>query len=123
VFLVCFSVVTPSSFENVRNKWVAELRHHCPNVPLLLVGTKVDLRDGDGGDDAQQHKKKSSYVTQGQGKALARDIEAMKYLECSALTQRGLKTVFAEAVRAVISPEKVGEGNKKRRRRDKCRVL
>merc|ERR1711865_741638 len=44
VFLVCYSVVSPSSYENVRNKWVPEIGHHAPGVKFILVGTKVDLR-------------------------------------------------------------------------------
>ena len=38
VFLVCLSVVSPSSFENVREKWVPEITHHCPKTPFLIVG-------------------------------------------------------------------------------------
>ena len=45
VFLICFSLVSPASYENVRAKWFPEVSHHCPNTPVILVGTKLDLRD------------------------------------------------------------------------------
>jgi GTPase SAR1 family protein len=41
---VCSSS-SPSSFENVTSKWYPELKHHCPEAPIILVGTKIDLRD------------------------------------------------------------------------------
>merc|ERR1712224_711449 len=44
VFIVCYSIISPTSLENVGNKWLPEIRHHCPNSPFLLVGTKSDLR-------------------------------------------------------------------------------
>lgn len=45
VFIVCFSVVNPDSFDNVKTKWVPEIRHHCPYTPMILCGTKIDLRE------------------------------------------------------------------------------
>lgn len=48
VFIVAFSLVSPTSLENVEAKWFPELKHHAPNVPIILVGTKLDLRDEPG---------------------------------------------------------------------------
>uniref|UniRef100_A0A3Q3CZF4 Rho-related GTP-binding protein RhoG n=1 Tax=Haplochromis burtoni TaxID=8153 RepID=A0A3Q3CZF4_HAPBU len=116
VFLICFSLVSPASFENVRAKWYPEVRHHCPNTPIILVGTKLDLRD-DKDTIEKLKEKKLSPIIYPQGLAMAKEISAVKYLECSALTQRGLKTVFDEAIRAVLCPPPV------KRRRRKCSVL
>lgn len=102
VFLVCFSVTSPASFENVKEKWFPEVHHHCPGVPCLIVGTQVDLRD-----DSQVIEKlarqKQRPVTSEQGERLARELGAVKYVECSALTQKGLKNVFDEVRRCIGS--------------------
>jgi len=101
VFLVAFSVVSPASFENVRAKWVPEVRHHCPNVPVLLVGTKVDLRD-DRETLSRLAEKKLSPVSFDQAAKMAKELNAVKYVECSALTQKGVKEVFDEAASASL---------------------
>ena len=44
VFIICFSTISTESFDNVKSKWHPELKHHCPDKPYILVGTKVDLR-------------------------------------------------------------------------------
>jgi cell division control protein 42 len=95
VFLVCFSVTSPASYENVREKWFPEVFHHCPGVPCLIVGTQIDLRE----DSAVREKlsrQKQAPISEEQGKQLAKELGAVKYVECSALTQRGLKNVFDE---------------------------
>uniref|UniRef100_A0A8C2E226 Cell division control protein 42 homolog n=1 Tax=Cyprinus carpio TaxID=7962 RepID=A0A8C2E226_CYPCA len=103
VFLVCFSVVSPSSFENVKEKWVPEISHHCPRTPFLLVGTQVDLRD-DSNTVEKLAKNKQRPISPESGEKLAKDLRAVKFVECSALTQRGLKNVFDEAILAALEP-------------------
>ncbi|XP_070811460.1 ras-related C3 botulinum toxin substrate 1 isoform X2 [Pituophis catenifer annectens] len=73
VFLICFSLVSPASFENVRAKWYPEVRHHCPNTPIILVGTKLDLRD-DKDTIEKLKEKKLTPITYPQGLAMAKEI-------------------------------------------------
>ena len=82
VFLICFSLVSPPSFENVRTKvrvvyrstsrclmltrrwycdcfkWYPEISHHAPSTSIVLVGTKLDLRE----DPATIEKLRDRYV-------------------------------------------------------------
>jgi cell division control protein 42 len=95
VFLVCFSVTSPASFENVREKWFPEVHHHCPGVPCLIVGTQVDLREDNAVKD-KLSKQRMTPVKREDGERMARELGAVKYVECSALTQYKLKDVFDE---------------------------
>jgi len=103
VFIIAFSVVNPASYENVKQKWQPEIKHHCPNVPIILCGTKLDLRD-DQATIQRLQEKKMSPITHDQGGQMQKDINSVKYIECSALTQKGLKELFDEACRAVLNP-------------------
>jgi len=111
VFLVCFSVISNSSFENVKTKWVPEIQHHAPNVPILLVGTKSDLRKDDN-TIKQLNSRQQSMVTIEAAQRMAKEIGAVNFLECSALTQEGLKQVFDDAIRAAMSKPTKAKGKK-----------
>ncbi|XP_076850943.1 rho-related GTP-binding protein RhoG-like [Brachyhypopomus gauderio] len=103
VFIICFSISSPTSYENVKLKWHPEVSQHCPNVPVLLVGTKKDQRKDP--DVLKKLKEQNQVpVTQQQGETMARQIRAVKYLECSALNQDGVSDIFVEAVRAFLNP-------------------
>ena len=106
VFLVCVSTVSPSSFENVKQKLVLEIRHHSPKTPFLLVGTQIDLRD-DAATIEKLAKNKQKPLTLENGEQLAKKLRAVKYVECSALTRKGVKNVFNEAILAALQPTKV----------------
>lgn len=113
-------------------QWVPEISHHCPRTPFLLVGTQVDLRE-DGSTIEKLAKNKQRPLYPDSGEKLARELRAVKYVECSALTQvgfsvaifthrsiwdkilifyvfipppnqRGLKNVFDEAILAALEP-------------------
>ncbi|KAG5666582.1 hypothetical protein PVAND_014600 [Polypedilum vanderplanki] len=101
VFLVCFSVVSPSSFENVKEKWVPEIRHYGKKTPFILVGTQVDLREDINILD-KLAKNKQKPISTDQAERLGKELKCAKYIECSALTQKGLKDVFDEAILATF---------------------
>jgi len=107
VFLVCFAIINPTSFANIKTKWVPEVRHHCPNTRMILVGTKLDLREAKEQIDRIREQGFAGPITPQEGQNLAKEIGAVQYMECSALTQKGLKQVFDAAIKSVIRPSPV----------------
>lgn len=117
VFLLCFSVVQPVSLRNVLEKWVPELKHFQPHTPIILVGTKSDLRWEH--DMVETLKRQGeSPVSQEEAEAVARKIKAVRYIECSAMTGYNLKLTFDEAVKTVMLGAKRQRLSKK-----KCLVM
>ena len=94
-------------------QWLPEVRNYCPNTPIILVGTKLDLRE-DQKTIKRLQTHRQSPITNKQGKKLGEKIGAVKYLECSALTKEGVKAVFDEAVRAVLWNRQPGTKKKKK---------
>ncbi|GAA6024266.1 hypothetical protein JCM11491_006381 [Sporobolomyces phaffii] len=98
VILIAFSLDTPDSLENVSVKWIEEVRELCgPNIPVLLVGCKKDLRD-----QAVQTGRGQGFVSREQGEFMAQRIGARTYKECSALLNDGVDDLFEAATRAAM---------------------
>ncbi|CCE72885.1 Piso0_000487 [Millerozyma farinosa CBS 7064] len=106
IFLCCFSVIDPYSFENVKIKWIPEIYHHSPkDILILLIGTKIDMRDDlHLLDDLAEKNMKP--ISMKQGESLAKEVGAIRYMECSAATQVGVTEVFEYTIRAVLNPPK-----------------
>jgi len=104
VFLICFSLFSPESYESVTKKWYPEIIEHAPDTPIILVGTKLDLRSK---PEAVQSLKDNNqeFISAKKGEELAKKISAKRYLECSALSQEGLAKVFEEAVKVILFPQ------------------
>ncbi|XDB55481.1 hypothetical protein AB1E18_008944 [Capra hircus] len=101
VILMCFSVDSPDSLENIPEKWVPEVKHFCPNVPIILVANKKDLRS-DEHVRTELARMKQEPVRTDDGRAMAVRIQAYDYLECSAKTKEGVREVFETATRAAL---------------------
>ncbi|XP_051742809.1 ras-related C3 botulinum toxin substrate 1-like [Ctenopharyngodon idella] len=81
VFLICFSLLDLDSFESVHEKWYPEVRNLCLNALIILVRTKLALRD-EKETIEKLKKKKQIPITCHEGLAMAEEIGAVKYLEC-----------------------------------------
>ncbi|KAF8380617.1 hypothetical protein HHK36_028106 [Tetracentron sinense] len=162
VFILAFSLISRPSFENItkklkrnityflipfclifalsfvlREKWIPELRHYAPSVPIVLVGTKLggvfllpiliipvneflwltDLRE-----DKQFYINYpgACTISTEQGEELKKQIGALAYVECSSKTQQNVKAVFDGAIKVVLQPLK---SKKQKRRKKVCNIL
>ncbi|TPX07754.1 uncharacterized protein E0L32_010546 [Thyridium curvatum] len=129
LIMLCYSVDSRDSLENVESKWVGEIADNCPGVKLVLVALKCDLRESGDEDEAdnaaasaadgsnpQPQREKKPMITYDSGLEVARRINALRYLECSAMRNRGVNEAFTEAARVALSVKKDREG-------DKCVVM
>jgi Rho family protein len=125
LIMLCYSVDSKDSLENVESKWVGEIADNCPNVKLVLVALKCDLRENsdeeddgaaNGTDGISGPREKKPMINYDQGLEVARRINASRYLECSAMRNRGVNEAFTEAARVAL-------GVKKDRDESKCCVM
>ncbi|KAF3936425.1 hypothetical protein ABW19_dt0204051 [Dactylella cylindrospora] len=108
VILICFAVDSPDSLDNVQEKWISEVLHFCQGLPIILVGCKKDLRFD---PKTIEELRKTS-----QKPVSPEEIGAVKYLECSAKTNEGVREVFEHATRAALLTQK-------KKKSSKCSIL
>ncbi|CEP17722.1 hypothetical protein [Parasitella parasitica] len=99
VIIVCYSIDNRDSLENIPNKWIEELQEGCPYAKTILVALKCDLRDD------EVALKKINPVLFEEGLQVARNIKAIRYLECSAKHNRGVLECFEQAAKVATSGE------------------
>ncbi|PKU79855.1 Rac-like GTP-binding protein 3 [Dendrobium catenatum] len=130
VFVLSFSLVSRASYENVLKKWIPELQHYSPGVPIVLVGTKLDLREDKRylADHPSVVPVTTSQVhllclfCMASGEELRKQIGATYFIECSSKTQQNVKAVFDAAIKVVIQPPpRLKE--KKKKRQHKCSIM
>eukprot|EP01117_Protostelium_nocturnum_P011232 TRINITY_DN4079_c0_g1_i2.p1 TRINITY_DN4079_c0_g1~~TRINITY_DN4079_c0_g1_i2.p1 ORF type:complete len:764 (-),score=375.22 TRINITY_DN4079_c0_g1_i2:69-2360(-) len=93
VFLLIFSISDRNSFVNAAYEWYEELEFNQPNIPILLVGTKSDLRNSN-----ESSESPDSCVSFAQGESLAAEIHAVGYYEVSVFQEKSLEILFDSIV-------------------------
>lgn len=78
--MLCFSVDSPDSLENVESKWVGEIAENCPGVRLVLVALKCDLRENKDDEEGESQEPKRPMIDYKAGLAVAEKIKALRYL-------------------------------------------
>nr|BAN42429.1 RAC GTPase, putative [Entamoeba invadens] len=96
VFLLCFSVVQRSSFKNIKNKWILELKKNAPSVPVIVVGTQTDLRN----------EKDKEHISKKEGEKMAKELKAKRYVECSSKSYETTHDVVLAAIDDYLDKEK-----------------
>ena len=94
VLIVCFSTSDRTSFGKVK-WWVEEVRPYCPDAKVFVVLTKLDLRD-DPATIEQMKELGETLISEEEGRELAKEIGAEKYMECSSIQNVNLRELFEE---------------------------
>ena len=79
VVLMCFSLFDKASYDNVMLKWYPEIQHYLPNRPIILVGTKLDLRQNKELIETMLSRRQSPITSQ-QGLDLKTHLKASSYI-------------------------------------------
>ncbi|KAI8067621.1 small GTPase superfamily [Gilbertella persicaria] len=109
VYMLCFSVENHDSFQNIPDKWLEEVTEHGSQAKVVLVALKCDLR-------SENHLNTISYE---EGLDMAKSINAVRYLECSAKLNRGVKECFQETAKVALSVRSKSSNDHK----SKCIIL
>lgn len=100
VYILCYSVGDRDSFKNIKEFWAPEAKSHMKRKrPTILVGCQSDLRE-------HHEYYDSDIISAQEGEALARDIGADCFLECSSLEGYNTRDVFETSVMSVLKYRK-----------------
>ena len=98
VLIICYSIDSRNSFQNINQRWLPEIKHFCPNIPFVIAATKVDLRDSEDALKKLENEGKT-IISKDEGVAFVKKVKGAKYCECSALQNKGVTDLFDDAVR------------------------
>lgn len=105
--ILVYDVSNRDSFDNLKSLWLKELNVYADldELILMVVGNKVDLLE-------------NRQVSSDEGKQLAQDLSAL-FMESSAKTRIGIKSIFEELVRKILNSSKIKSLNQEKAKESK----
>jgi small GTP-binding protein len=135
-FVVVFSLTSQTSLNNVKSRWLPELKRFNPDTPFVLVGTKKDLVDMSSNGEAAgasisislvekqlQERSLAPIANREEARKLADDSGAIAFVECSAMTQENVQDVFQTVVNTVLTARNSIRAKPARRRARGCSIM
>eukprot|EP01091_Cochliopodium_minus_P007295 TRINITY_DN171_c0_g1_i5.p1 TRINITY_DN171_c0_g1~~TRINITY_DN171_c0_g1_i5.p1 ORF type:complete len:200 (-),score=59.36 TRINITY_DN171_c0_g1_i5:99-698(-) len=120
VFVVCYSVISRTSFNNIKNKWIPELKHYSPTIPIVLAGLKTDLRNDE--KILNRLRERNEFpVSEKEGLELSKSIGASKFIEVSSLKQTNLSELFQISIECGLMEDSLDK--KKMKKNKGCSIL
>ena len=98
-----------SSPRGACQQWLPEIQSHCPGVKIILIALKCDLRS----TPNKLKNPPTRRLTYHDGIAVAKNIRASRYLECSAKMNRGVHEAFEEIASVAIASKHLGPSNQR----------
>ncbi|EUB59193.1 Transforming protein RhoA [Echinococcus granulosus] len=115
VILLCYAVDSLTSLSNVVHTWSPEVRRFCPQVPVLLVGCKSDLRG--------LERSRLRLVDPKEAAEVQKRIEARIHIECSAKTLSNVYTVFQLAAECALEGKEGQVSRSSQRGAQTCEIV
>lgn len=95
VVLLVYSEAEPSSYVNVTERWMPELKKQAPNVPIILVAIKCPIKCAGNGDICVNS------ISFEEGLSTSNEIRAAKFVEIHDSTEENFQLLMQQAVQVV----------------------
>lgn len=101
LFFICYSIDNHNSFKNVKDYWYNEIQNNnIEGSRIILLGLRTDLRD-DKNTLEKLSKEGKEPLTYEHGENMAKEINAIGYVECSAI-KNNIQQVFDEGYKYCV---------------------
>lgn len=125
VVVLCFAIDSPDSLRGLVDKWYPEVEEYCPQVPVIVAGTKCDIRDVPATVAGLSAVQNRLLVSRRDAEMTAKMFNAIAYVECSGTTRKGVQDLL-DLIAQIPPVETTSPGTEivnEKSKKHKCTVM